>query len=191
MEDNKIKIAIIGKMCSGKTTLSNYIHQYLTEKYNIQLKSLTFAGKVYDLAYELFDMDPHNKNRKLLQSIGTLMRSLDEQVWVKYVMKKSKNIDVMVEDCRYENEFNALYDNGFYLIKIKIDEEYQEERLRRTYPDTYQQHLDNRGHASEMGIDRIEDEKCKLVLNARENELIFEKVRVKIDEYIESLGRGC
>ncbi len=187
MENNNIKIAIIGKMCSGKTTLSNYIHKYLKEKYNIQLQSLTFAGKVYDLAYELFDMDPNNKNRKLLQNIGTLMRSIDENVWVKYVMKKSKNTDVMVEDCRYENEFNALYENGFYLIKIKIDEEYQEERLRRTYPDTYQQHLDNRGHASETGIDRIEDDKCKLIINARDNELNFEIVREKIDRYLEEL----
>ena len=178
-----LRIGVVGKMCSGKTTLSNYIKAYLIEKYNIELKSLTFAGKVYDIAYDLFDMK--QKDRKLLQQIGSMMRQIDKDIWIKYVMKQAKGKDVMVEDCRYRNEFEALCDDGFIMIKINIDGEYQAERLKKTYPDTYEQHLANLTHASEMDIDGLEEEKCAMVLNARDNERNFEIVREFLDQYVE------
>ena len=181
-----IRIGIVGKMCSGKTTLSNYIKSYLLEKYSIEMKSLTFAGKVYDIAYDLFDMSREKKDRKLLQQIGSMMRQIDEDIWIKYVMKRSKGQHVMVEDCRYRNEFESLCDEDFLMIKINIDEEYQTKRLMKTYPDTYEQHLANLKHASEMDIDGLEEEKCKMVLNARDNEKNFEIVKVFLDEYIET-----
>lgn len=180
-----LRIGVVGKMCSGKTTLSNHIKAYLTEKYNIEMKSLTFAGKVYDIAYDLFDMSREKKDRKLLQQIGSMMRQIDKDIWIKYVMKQAKGRDVMVEDCRYRNEFESLVDGGFLMIKINIDGEYQAERLKKTYPDTYEQHLANLTHASEMDIDGLEEEKCSLVLNARDDEKNFEIVRDFLDKYIE------
>lgn len=180
-----IRIGVVGKMCSGKTTLSNHIKAYLMEKYNIEMKSLTFAGKVYDIAYDLFDMSHEKKDRKLLQQIGSMMRQIDKDIWIKYVMKQANGNDVMVEDCRYRNEFESLCDDGFLMIKINIDGEYQEERLKKTYPDTYEQHLANLTHASEMDIDGLEEEKCAMVLNARDNERNFEIVRKFFDQYIE------
>ena len=181
-----IQLGVIGKMCSGKTTLCNYIHKYLHEKYEIELKSLTFAGKVYELAYDLFDMDRTKKDRKLLQRIGSYMREIDENVWINYVMKKARDSHVIVEDCRYRNEFESLVNNKFLMIKINIDDEYQLERLQRTYPDTYEKHVQNLKHPSEMDIENLEENKCSLVLNARDNELNFEKVKDFLDNYIET-----
>lgn len=178
-----LRIGVVGKMCSGKTTLSNHIKAYVLEKYNIEMKSQTFAGKVYDIAYDLFDMK--QKDRKLLQQIGSMMRQIDKDIWIKYVMKRAKGNDVMVEDCRYRNEFEALCEDGFLMIKINIDGEYQAERLKKTYPDTYEQHLANLTHASEMDIDGLEEEKCALVLDARDNERNFKIVREFLDKYVE------
>jgi len=185
MEHSYLKIGIIGKMCSGKTTLANHLKSYLLKKYNLEIQSLTFAGKVYDLAYDLFDMDKQNKDRKLLQQIGTYMRQIDENVWVKYVIKNTYQKDIFVEDCRYRNEFDALVTHHFMMIKIVIDEEYQIERLKRTYPETFESHIKNLKHASEMDIDGFEEEKCVLVLNARDNELNFEKIERWVDEHLE------
>ncbi len=109
MSEKRVKIGIIGKMCSGKTTLSRHLQQYMKDKYHIKFETLSFAGKVYELAYDLFDMSREKKDRKLLQMIGTNMRMIDENVWVKYVMKQSREKDVLEEDCRYMNEFDALY----------------------------------------------------------------------------------
>ena len=64
-----MKIAIHGKMCSGKTTTSNLIIDYLKNNKNIILKKIAFADKVYEIAYDLFSMK--DKDRKLLQAIGT------------------------------------------------------------------------------------------------------------------------
>lgn len=179
-----MKIGIIGKMCSGKTTLANYIENYLKEQHQMEFQRLTFAGKVYELAYELFNMDKRNKNRRLLQQIGTNMRMIDENVWVNYVIKKSKEYEnVFVEDCRYANEFTALVENDFILIKINIDEEYQIERLKHTYPETYSQHIENLKHASEIDIDSLPESQCSLVLHARDNELNF----TKVNEFLSTL----
>ena len=70
------KIAITGKMCSGKTTIANY----LIEKNN-QFVKISFADKVKEIATDLFNMK--EKNRYLLQSIGTKMREIDEDVWAR------------------------------------------------------------------------------------------------------------
>ncbi len=179
-----LKIGVIGKMCSGKTTLSNFIKNHLLRTYGIQMESMTFAGKLYELAYDLFDMDKKNKDRRLLQMIGSNMRAIDKDVWVKYVMKKSRDKDVMVEDCRYRNEFEALVREGFIMIKINIDEDYHKERLMKTYPETYEKHIENLYHASEMDIDGLEEEKCELVLDARDNELNYEKTVELLDRII-------
>ncbi len=185
MSEKRVKIGIIGKMCSGKTTLSRHLQQYMKDKYHVKFETLSFAGKVYELAYDLFDMSREKKDRRLLQMIGTNMRMIDENVWVKYVMKQSREKDVLVEDCRYMNEFEALHGGDFLMIKIEIDEEYQRERLKRTYPDTYHQHFENLKHASEVDIEKIPNEKCHIVLNARDDELNFKKIEEFLDSYME------
>ena len=47
------------------------------------------------------------KNRELLQSIGTKMREIDEDIWIKYVLKNNKN-NIIIDDLRYPNELEAL-----------------------------------------------------------------------------------
>ena len=52
-----MKIAIIGKMCSGKS----YVADYIVKKYN--LEKYSFADKLKSIAVELFGM--HHKNQKI------------------------------------------------------------------------------------------------------------------------------
>ena len=51
-----MKIAIIGKMCSGKSTLTQQIIKYYLKHKRIIFKKVAFADKVYDIAYNLFNM---------------------------------------------------------------------------------------------------------------------------------------
>ena len=57
-----MKIAITGKMCSGKTTTANLIRQ-MDSRYEI----FSFGKKVKDVAVDLFNMK--EKDRTLLTSI--------------------------------------------------------------------------------------------------------------------------
>ena len=140
-----MKIAVTGKMCSGKTTLCNYLCE-LEPRFQI----FSFGKKVKDVASDLFQMDPQIKDRTLLTSIGQKMREIDKDVWVNYVIQQCKDIEYcLVDDLRYQNEYEALVKNGFKIIQLNISDELQESRIKMVYPLNYEDHLKNRNHASE------------------------------------------
>ena len=140
-----MKIVVTGKMCSGKTTLCNYLCE-LEPRFQI----FSFGKKVKDVAKDLFNMDPQIKDRTLLTSIGQKMREINKDVWVNYVIEQCKDVEYcLVDDLRYQNEYEALVKNGFKIIQLNISDELQEYRIRNIYPDNYEDHLKNRNHASE------------------------------------------
>ena len=141
-----MKIAVTGKMCSGKTTLCNYLCE-LEPRFQI----FSFGKKVKLVASDLFQMDPQIKDRTLLTSIGQKMREIDKDVWVNYVIQQCKDVEYcLVDDLRYQNEYEALVKNGFKIIQLNISDELQEERIKMVYPDNYEDHLLARNHLSEL-----------------------------------------
>jgi dephospho-CoA kinase len=138
-----MKIAICGPICSGKS----FISTYLTEKYHLQ--RYAFGDKVKDIARELFKMN--YKDRHLLQTISDKMKAIDPDVWIKYVIHQIEHMDnIIIDDLRFENETQYLQNIGFIIIKLTIDTKTQHERIRQTYPNTYQEHIDNLHHNSEQ-----------------------------------------
>lgn len=159
-----MKIGICGKMCSGKSTLAKKI----IEKYKTicggEFVIDSFASKLYDIAYELFDMK--EKDRPLLQKIGTKMREIDNDVWVNYIIQKHKETEnIIIDDVRYSNELHALIKNGYFLIKLKISSELQEKRIKDLYKDNSDHHLINRNHLSEISLDNMDESKFNIVVH--------------------------
>ncbi len=168
------KIAVTGKMCSGKTTLCNYLCQ-IEPRFQI----FSFGKKVKQVATDLFQMDPLVKDRSLLTNLATKMREIEPDVWVNYVIRQCKDVDYcLVDDLRYQNEYEALIKNGFQIIQLQVSDELQEQRIRDIYPDNYEDHLKNRNHLSERNefqwisngpdlvIDSSQDrEKIKQIIN--------------------------
>jgi len=154
-----MKIAIIGKICSGKTTISNILLEL-----NKNFKKVSFADKVKELAIELFNME--NKDRKLLQQIGTNMRLIDKNVWANYIIKKIKDYEyVVIDDLRYKNEFDILKKNNFKIIKLIISNKLQITRLKNTYNINYKNHLENLNHESELFSETINNQDVDLIIN--------------------------
>ena len=92
-----MKIAIVGKMCSGKTTIANIIMNM-----NPNYQRYSFGQKVKDVAVDLFHMK--GKDRSLLVKIGGYMRDIDPDVWVDYFMKQIIDVeDCIIDDIRYQN----------------------------------------------------------------------------------------
>ena len=144
-----MKIGLCGKMCAGKSFVANR----LAEEYEATIFS--FAGKVKEIARDLFDMQ--EKDRKLLQDIGKKMRDIDKNVWINYLLRKTENItNVIVDDVRYPNELKALRENGFIIFKLTIPEEDRILRIKQTYPNNFQEHLERLNHESEMHIDKLD-----------------------------------
>ena len=108
----------------------------------------SFGHKVKDVAKDLFNMK--EKDRTLLTSIGTKMREINPDVWVNYVIQQTEGeTHCIVDDLRYQNEYEALSKAGFKIIQLTLDPEIQKRRIKKVYPNNYQDHFNNTNHISE------------------------------------------
>ena len=158
-----MKIAICGKMCSGKSTLANYIMSSYPgyQKYS-------FAQKVKELCVELFDME--GKDRLLLINFANKMRDIDEKVWVNHVLKQTESKEkCIIDDVRYQNEVDALIDDGWSFIQLNVPNELQKKRIMELYPDNYQEHIQSMNHISERNEFVIPEGYPRLVLDTSES----------------------
>lgn len=65
--------------------------------------------------------------RWVYKDVGLAMRSVDKDVWVRYVLRQIDKHDiVIVDDLRFQNEAELLRENGFFLIRIERDKKLRE-----------------------------------------------------------------
>ncbi len=152
-----MKIAVCGKMASGKTTLADWF----VEHHDFQKISL--AAKVKSIAADLFGMV--HKDRRLLQQIGMKMREIREDVWIDYLINHDGD-NLIVDDVRFINEAEKLKAAGWTILRINIDDELQKERLKVTYPDDWEVHWNSRGDSSEAQVDLIATDLLDLEIKA-------------------------
>jgi len=155
-----MRIAICGKMASGKTTVAQSLEGF---------QVLSLAGEVKRVGRELFGMK--DKNRPLLQQIGMKMREIRESVWLDALIRESNKQElygysVVCDDVRFINEANTLKADGWILIKLVITDDLQKQRLQNTYPDDWEVHWNNRTDASESEVDAIPLDLFDLVIPA-------------------------
>jgi hypothetical protein len=186
-----MRIAISGKIASGKTTISRYLEEKHGFKWAIiagTIKELEVihAGEQHwweeriepycvsiaaasELNYgyvkrkilECFNRYPQmpgQKNRALLQDLGTETgrRYFGEDIWVNTVLEQTKDYEnVVVDDCRYQNEFEALRKAGFATIRIEVPHNIQMVRVHELYGTMDDGKLN---HPSELDLDaRVRD----------------------------------
>lgn len=143
-----MRIAITGNLCSGKS----YLAKILMKKYNLELYS--FAGKIKEIATDLFQMT--QKDRLLLQNIADKMKEIDPDIWIKYVLSGIGTKDnIIIDDLRFENEVNYLKEHGFTIIRLNIPDNIRMERIKNTYPTTYEEHFKGMNHNSEQEINNL------------------------------------
>lgn len=167
-----MKIAITGKMCSGKTTLSNYL-RVIEPRFQV----FSFGKKVKEVASDLFQMDPDFKDRSLLTSIGQKMREINLDVWANYVINQTKDIDYcLIDDLRYQNEYELLIKDGWKIIQLRVSKELQEERIKTMYPDNYLDHLKNRTHPSELNKFQWLNDGPNLIIDSSQKKEDIQKI---------------
>ena len=139
-----MKIGLLGKMASGKTTTAKIFKQYYP-----QLEYMSFADPIRQIARDVFNM--FDKDRELFQSIGSKMREIDSDVWVNYTVRKSRQyLDIIIDDVRYLNEIQALKREGFTIIYLAVTLVVQRSRLLAHYLEDASQHLERLNHESEQ-----------------------------------------
>ncbi len=158
-----MKIAIYGPMCSGKTTVATMIKEI-----NNSYKIYSFGQKIKDLAIELFEMK--GKDRSLLITIADKMREIDEDVWAKYIIQKTKDEDYcLIDDLRFQNELNYL--DGWKIICLTTPENIRIQRIKELYPENYDDHIKNMKHISENDTLKLPEDTVYLDTNVPSEEL--------------------
>ena len=57
-------------------------------------------------------------------------------------MEQTKDIEYcLVDDLRYQNEYEALIKNGLQIIQLQVSDELQELRIKEIYPENYKINL--------------------------------------------------
>ena len=152
-----MKIAICGKMGTGKT----YLADYIAKKYDFIKTS--FAKRLKTLAEELFDMT--HKDRGLLINFATKMREIDSRVWIKAMFRDIKNVDnVVLDDLRLNNESITLKESGWFIIKIDINENERISRLKQKYGEYYEQHRECFNSITENDVIELDDSHFNMII---------------------------
>lgn len=119
--NNRIKVAICGGLRSGKDTVGDMIRN------GIDAEQFAFSEGIWRMV-EIFFPDDYaerhtHKPRTLLQQLGQKLRQIEPDIWVNYTMNKIDEIadNVVVTDMRQPNEYQALKDAGFIIVRVVAD----------------------------------------------------------------------
>jgi len=160
-------IAIAGLKGSGKNTVADIIQTLYDE--HVDFETIAFADPIRKQIEHIFSLDGSNKqydsfkrstmlfnvgypgsqsiySRRAVREIGMLMRSYDEDQFVRYVSTKiisNPNKCWIITDLRFPNELDFLISANALIVKVNRDVE-----------------KDN--HITEQGID---DKFCNYVFN--------------------------
>jgi len=163
-----LKIAISGKITSGKTTTALYIKNKSSE-----IVVVNFAGRMKELATELFGFDPTKKDRKLLQDFGSVVREIDENAWVNSLHERTKGMEkVVIDDLRLPNEYIYVKKQGYITIRLEVSKKTQEKRIKRLYKN-YTKHLERIDHYTETALD---DYEFDYIIDANDETKINEQI---------------
>lgn len=140
--------AFIGKAGAGKTTAADMLTDYFG------YTKLSFADPLKEIAAELWGEEAR-KDRDKLQRLGVAVREIDANTWVRLLIKDhghaaAPGSRVVVDDCRFENEFTALGAAGFVFIRVEAGRQQRIDRLRGNGKLSDEAELD---HVSETALD--------------------------------------
>lgn len=115
-------IAFLGKAGSGKTEAADFAAK-------LGYTKLSFATPLKDIASLIWGSD---FDRVRLQGLGVAVRGLDENAWVRLAVQRIEEQDgpVVVDDCRFPNEYHVLAGMGFKFIRIEAPETTRVNRLQ-------------------------------------------------------------
>jgi dephospho-CoA kinase len=152
-----VKIALTGKMRSGKDTAAN--HLYIRHSFD----RVAFGDALKKNAHAAFPwVSEFSKPRALYQQFGQLMREIEPDVWIKHaelavkgaiefrVNTGAEKVGVVITDLRQPNEYEWAKANGFTIIRVTAPDEDRIARAKIAGDDFTEADLE---HETESHID--------------------------------------
>ena len=154
---NQIKIAITGKMGTGKSTVTRILQELLNEHDN-SCYIASYSSVIRKILLEL-DLNP---TRELMQATGDFFREFDKDVWTNALLKEIKSVSspIVIEGIRYVFERDKLVSNGFKIIKVDSSEVLRKKRieLRDNISIDTKTWLTWQQHSTEKYVDQIKED---------------------------------
>jgi dephospho-CoA kinase len=185
-EVSVVKIALTGKMRSGKDTVAN--HLYIRHGFD----RVAFGTALKKNAHEVFPwVSEFSKPRALYQQFGQLMRDIDPDVWIKHAERAVKGaidfrvntgaerVGVVITDLRQPNEYEWARANGFTIIRVTAPDEVRIGRAIAAGDDFCENDLE---HETEKAIDGFAVD-YEIV-----NDGSVDDLKRKIDDIMEAIG---
>lgn len=151
-----MKIALSGKMRSGKDTFSD------TLKKDYDFEEFKFATGITEIIQKFYpEAVKGGKLREHYQKIGQALRQLDSNVWVNHTDSmirsfendfEGEDIPIVISDIRQKNEYKYAKANGYLVIKIEADEDI---RIKRIIEAGDMWHMEALRHETEIAVDDI------------------------------------
>jgi len=118
-----IRVAISGKMGSGKTTLAKALQTefsqmpdlYDTNGFYPEIRG--FGAPIRELLAAGGITKEHSDYRQAAQNVGMTMREIDPCFWIRYFHNHAK-ASVIIDDLRFKNEYEFCLQHKFFLIRI-------------------------------------------------------------------------
>ncbi|OAA90882.1 AAA family ATPase [Clostridium ljungdahlii] len=147
-----MRIAMVGKMRSGKDTVADLI----TLRCNC--KHIAFADGITKVIQICFpEAFMQEKPREHYQFIGQQLRKLNPNVWVNYADRTIKDLgsitSIIITDCRQSNEEEYLRRNGFFIVKVVADDKVRLDRIAKAGESVTDEQF---YHDTEKQVDLIE-----------------------------------
>jgi dephospho-CoA kinase len=180
-----VKIALTGKMRSGKDTVAN--HLYIKHSFN----EVAFGDALKKNAHATFPwVSEFSKPRALYQQFGQLMRQIEPDVWIKHAEQAVKGaidfrvntgaeqVGVVITDLRQPNEYEWARNNGYTVIRVTAPDEDRIWRAKLSGDDFTEADLE---HETESHIDGFTVD-AEIINNGTIDDL-----KRKVDEIMEAL----
>jgi predicted ATPase len=162
-------ILISGKQGAGKTSLTNELVERLEGKNVFKLKFADVIYEMHDAVLALLRANGIERDVKkdgpLLQLLGTEWgrKTLGPEIWIRCLQARVSKLEhkypsctIIIDDCRFENEFDAFPDA--LRVRLEASEEVRKKRCDSWRP--------NSDHPSEIGLDKYsKDGKFDLYLD--------------------------
>jgi dephospho-CoA kinase len=124
-------IALIGKAGAGKTTAA----EYLVDKCGYT--RVSFAQPLKDIAVQIWGRDAATDRAKL-QGLGCAVRDIESDAWCNMAVRRIHELRrlgngatrFVVDDCRFPNEYWALKELGFVVVRVWAPRNVRVVRLR-------------------------------------------------------------
>lgn len=115
------------------------------------------------------ELENEEKPRIFLQTLGQVFRSIEEDCWVNYLLKRcDKDSKYICDDLRYKNELAAFQRNNWSIIRIESKEEIRSSRV--VIPEGAS------NHPSETDLDEYADSMMVLINDSNSINDLYSKL---------------